>query len=479
MAEIKLTKKSSLKPSDKASTLQAVNLRYVIIICGIASLGGLLFGFDTAVISGALSSLSIQFNLNEQPVLQGWTVSSVLLGSILGAAMAGFIADRFGRRPSMKLTALLYLLSAIGSALAPDLTFFIIARLAGGFGVGIAAMVVPLYISEVSPPTIRGSMVSLYQLSVALGILVAYFSNQWIGGIPTYNLGGGLDFLLAENWRAMLGTEIIPAAAFFLCLYIVPASPRYLMMLGQEEKARHILTKLSNRATADQEITEIREALKEESGSFRELFGSGLRIPVFIAVFLAVISQFSGIDIILHYGPVILEKAGFSFSDSLNGQIIFGVILLIFTLLALWKVDSLGRRKLLLYGNAGVVISLLTISYLFQADGSSQSSLIIAISCFIASFAFSLGPLPWIIMSEIFPTKVRGRAMSLGTLVLFGANWLLAQIFPWMSVSLGESLTFFILAMFMLSTFWFVRKVLPETKGRSLEEIERSWKGKD
>jgi SP family arabinose:H+ symporter-like MFS transporter len=348
----------------------------------------------------------------------------------------------------------------------------------GGFGVGIAAMVIPLYISEVSPPSIRGSMVSLYQLSVALGILVAYFSNQWIGSLSDASSIEGLGFLLTENWRAMLGTEIIPATLFFLCLYIVPASPRYLMMRGREEKAHQILEKLSNRATADKEVQEIREALREESGSFRELFSSGLRVPVFIAVFLAVISQFSGIDIILHYGPVILEKAGFSFSDSLNGQIIFGVILIIFTLLALWKVDSLGRRKLLLYGNAGVVISLLAISYLFQADVSSQSSLIIAISCFIASFAISLGPLPWIIMSEIFPTKVRGRAMSLGTLILFGASWLLAQIFPWMSVALGESLTFLILAILMLSTFWFVKMVLPETKGRSLEEIERSWKVK-
>lgn len=474
MIKLTLPKQIDLKDPTQQATSADVNLRYVVLICCIASLGGLLFGFDTAVISGALSSLSLQFGLNEQPVLQGWTVSSVLLGSIVGAGMAGFLADRWGRRFSMKLTAVLYLISAIGSTLAPDLTTFILARLVGGFGVGIAAMVIPLYISEVSPPSIRGSMVSLYQLSVALGILLAYFSNQWIGGLQVTNSGDVIDYMLSENWRGMLGMEVIPATLFFLCLYLVPASPRFLMMRDQEEKAFSILEKLSNRATARIETDEIRLALREENGSFRELFSSRLRVPVFIAVFLAIISQFSGIDIILHYGPVILENAGFSFDDSLNGQIIFGVILVLFTLLALWKVDTLGRRRLLLYGNIGVVVSLLSISYLFHTEGN-QTSLIMAISCFIACFSFSLGPLPWIIMSEIFPTKVRGRAMSLGTVILFGANWLLAQLFPWLSDTLGEALTFLILALLMMPTFWFVARVLPETKGRSLEKIESSW----
>jgi SP family arabinose:H+ symporter-like MFS transporter len=236
-----------------------------------------------------------------------------------------------------------------------------------------------------------------------------------------------------------------------------------------------ILVRVSGQVTAQREIVEIREALSKETGSVMQLLMPGLRKATFIALFLSVVSQFSGIDIVLHYGPVIMERAGFSFANSLFGQIIFGIVLVVFTIISMWKIDALGRRKLLMLGNAGIFISLLVMGWIFKTPHPSETGLIVSISFFIASFAFSLGPIPWIIMAEIFPTKIRGRAMAIATLVLFAANWLIAQLFPLMSEKLGEGGMFWLLAILAIPTFFFVWKVLPETKGKSLEALETLW----
>ncbi len=440
----------------------------------IASVGGFLFGFDTAVISGALSSLISQFELAHDPVLQGWLVSSVLMGSVLGAIISGYITDLYGRRWAIRLAAILYMGSALGSAFSPSLDFFLYARLIGGIGVGIAAMAVPLYISEVSPPKIRGGLVSFYQMAIAAGVLCAYFSNEFIGGFWEKGLPHE-NVLLDKPWRLMLGVEIVPALLFFLMLLFVPKSPRFVLMKKKNAEAFKILSKFGNQSFVREQVKEIKEGLSHESGSLKELFMGQLKKATFIALFMSIISQFSGIDIILHYGPLILEAAGFSSIESLNGQVIFGLILVIFTALAIWKVDRLGRKKILLIGNFGITVALLAIGYLFMTNSTSQIFVLIAISVFVASFAFSLGPLPWIIMSEIFPTKLRGRAMAMATVALFGANWLIAQIFPWLSTTFGEGMTFIGLALLMLPTFPFVLWMLPETKGKSLEEIESTW----
>lgn len=463
---------------NKRSTSSAL---YVAVISIVAAIGGFLFGFDTAVISGALSSLIKYFQLENSPVLQGWLVSSIILGSVFGAALSGWLADKFGRKNILIVTAFLFLVSAIGSSLASSFTIFIIFRFMGGLAVGIAAMVVPLYISEVSPPQIRGRMVSMYQFAVTFGVLAAYFSNDYLRKLgievtATPKPDSFVYWMLSEIWRAMLGSEILPSLLFLILLFFVPESPRFLMMRGSEKRARLILLRVSGEVVAHREIIEIREALIKETGSVKEMFMPGLRKATFIALFLSIVSQFSGIDIILHYGPVILERAGFTFGNSLYGQIIFGVVLVAFTVLAMWKVDTLGRRILLIIGNAGVFISLLVMGYLFASPAPSQTALIVAVSFFIASFAFSLGPIPWIIMSEIFPTKIRGRAMAIATLVLFAANWLIAQLFPLMSKILGEHGTFWLLAILTIPTFFFAWKVLPETKGKSLEELETLWK---
>lgn len=456
------------------------SILYVSIISIVAALGGFLFGFDTAVISGALSSLISYFQVENNPVLQGWLVSSIILGSVFGAAISGFLADKYGRKQTLFFTAILFLLSAFGSAAATSFIFFITARLIAGIAVGVAAMVAPLYISEVSPPGIRGRLVSMYQFAITVGVLAAYFSNEYIRQLSLnlnqhYATGSIIHTLLFDIWRAMLGSEIIPSVLFFLLLFFVPESPRFMIMQKKENAAIKILIRVSGVVIAKKEVIEIKEALSKETGSVKEMFMPGLRKATFIALFLSIISQFSGIDIILHYGPVIMERAGFSFGDSLNGQIVFGIVLVTFTVLSMWKVDSVGRKKLLFTGNAGIFFSLLAVGWFFYTSLPSETGLIVSISFFIASFAFSLGPIPWIIMSEIFPTKIRGRAMAIATLVLFAANWIIAQLFPLLSSTLGEYGTFWLLAVLTIPTFFFTWKILPETKGKSLEDLEKLW----
>jgi SP family arabinose:H+ symporter-like MFS transporter len=453
---------------------------YSSTIAIIAALGGFLFGFDTAVISGALSPLIKYFNLEADPIMQGWMVSSVLLGSVFGAAISGFLADYFGRKISLLIAGTLFIISAVGAMIATSFSFFVIARLIGGFAVGIVAMLAPLYISEISPPKIRGRMVTMYQFAVTLGVLTAFFTNDFFRVLHenldiTLPATGFFHWIISDVWRIMLGAEMVPCVLFFGMLIFIPESPRFMMMKGKEDASLRILERVSGTELAQNEAIEIKEAIQEEKGSLNQLFKPGLRKATFIALFLSIVSQLTGIDIVLHYGPVIFERAGFTFGDSLQGQKIIGTVLVVFTLVAMWKVDELGRRKLLVIGNTGIVISLLVMGYLFYAGNSTETGLLVAISLFIISFSFSMGPIPWIIFAEIFPTKIRGRAMAIATLALFSSNWFVAQMFPYVSSKLGEHGTFWLLGILALPTFYVCWKVLPETKGKSLEEIERSW----
>jgi len=418
-------------------------LIYVSFLACVAALGGFLFGFDTAVISGALSPLIRYFDLASQPALQGWLVSSVVLGSVVGALLSGYLSDRLGRKPTLVWVGILFLISSIGAAASGTFFLFVCFRLMAGIAVGIAAMVSPLYIAEVAPMEIRGRMVALNQFALTIGILIAYLSNHYIGNLLSSqaNAAGSL-FAGVEIWRIMLGTAAVPSLLFLLLLVFVPESPRFRMLA---DEARSVT-------------------------SFADLAKTPMRRTTLIVLYLAIVSQLSGIDLVLHYGPLILERAGFSFVDSLGGQLVFGVVLVLFTLLAMWKVDTLGRRPLLFIGNAGICCTLFLIGYFFTDAAFSETGLLIAISCFVACFAFSMGPIPWIVMAELFPTKVRGQAMALATFSLFGANWIIAQLFPISMEHLGESLTFWLLALITLPTFFFVWKYLPETKGKALEE---------
>lgn len=444
-------------------------LPYTAFLVAVAALGGFIFGFDTAVISGALSPLITYFGLASKPMLQGWLVSSVVFGSVVGSFVSGYFTDKFGRKFMLVCAGLFFLISSVSVVFSQKFETFILFRLMAGFAVGIASMVSPLYIAEIAPVAIRGRMVAVNQFALTIGILIAYFVNEWISQTPiqywTFLRVSGQD----EIWRVMLGSAAIPSVLFLILLSFVPESPSFWMLKGNEEKASKILVRLNGEDSAFRELSEIRKILSRQTLSLNAVFHSRYRSRALIVLFLAVVSQLSGIDLVLHYGPIILERAGFSFSESLGGQMFFGVVLVVFTLLAMWKVDTLGRKPLLFAGNFGIFCSLLCIGFFFTDQNFNEFGLLLSISGFVAFFAFSMGPLPWIIMSEIFPAEIRGQAMAVCTCSLFFANWLIAQLFPISLEYLGESASFWVLAVLTLPTFFIAWKFLPETRGKVLE----------
>lgn len=455
------------------------NRLYLAVVSTVAALGGFLFGFDTAVISGCVGFLEDQFHLTDWT--KGYVVSSALIGCICGAAVAGWLSDRLGRRRILMLAAGLFFVSAVGCMVPRDVPTLIAARWIGGLGVGIASMLSPLYISEISPPGVRGALVAMYQLAITVGILVAYFSNAAIValGQSVGDLAGSgfLNWLVvAEPWRAMFGAEAVPAAAFYLLLFTVPESPRWLFQQGGEEKARRILTRVNGSIEAEREIGEIRGALAQEQGTLSELLTPAYRGALLIGILLPLFSQVSGINAIIYYGPDLLEKAGFQLSESLGGQVIVGFVNTLFTFVAIMSVDRVGRRPLILFGTAGLVVSLTWIGLSFLFNVTSGWLVLAPILMFIACFAFSLGPLPWIIISEIFPTRIRGRAMSVGTFTIWVGCLGVAQTFPSLLNGLGPSPTFWLYAVLVFPAIPVTLLLLPETKGRTLEEIEEAWR---
>ena len=333
----------------------ASNRKYLLGLAVIASLGGFLFGYDTAVISGTIGFVKAKFGLDA--VMEGWYVSSALLGCIGGVAVAGYLSDAFGRKRILLFSALLFLVSALGCAASGSHTALIVYRLLGGIGVGVASMLSPLYISEISPPHLRGRMVALYQFAITVGILCSYFVNAWLlsrAEAATSEMGGWIQYVFADEvWRGMLGSEAVPALLFFLLLLLVPESPRWLVAQGKDVIARHILTRIDGAATADREVVEIKAMIRQEPASLRTLFQPGLRMAMLLGIALAFLTQVSGINAIIYYGPRILEEAGFALGDALGGQVIIGIVNVLFTLVAIWKIDSLGRRPLLIVGVSG------------------------------------------------------------------------------------------------------------------------------
>lgn len=443
-----------------------ISRNYVLRITVVAALGGLLFGYDTAVIAGAIGYLQEKFNLS--PALMGWAASSAIWGCVLGAALAGYLSDRYGRRKILIITGFLFFISAIGSAIADNLMNFVIARFVGGVGVGAASMLSPLYISEIAPAKFRGRLVSIYQLAIVLGINMVYIVNYLISttGSNSWNINLG--------WRYMIGSEVIPAIIFIILLFWVPESPRWLLKNHQVQKAEEILEKI-NGSNAGAIKREIQSTLNQESGKIKDLFGTGLRLALIVGVVLALFSQITGINAIIYFAPEIFKSVGNGVESSFFQTIIIGVINTIFTFVALWLIDKAGRRKLLLWGVSGMILCLFGTGICFYFDIVRGPWLILFILGFIASFASSLGPIPWVIISEIFPTKIRGIAMSFCTLILWIGVILVTQFFPIMLNSLGGAFTFWIFMINSIFLLLFTWKFIPETKGRSLEEIETSW----
>ena len=444
------------------------NYKYVYLISLVAAIGGLLFGYDTAVIAGAIGFLSQKFELSA--AMMGWAASSAIIGCIFGAMFAGKLSDLFGRKKLLFATAVLFAISAIGSAIPDNLTQFAIARFIGGLGVGAASMLSPLYISEVAPARIRGTLVTTYQLAIVLGIQLIYFVNLKISGFgdDTWNVEMG--------WRYMLGSETIPAIVFMGLLSIVPESPRWLSKKEREEESLKILEKVNGAEKAREIQQEISETLKEEEGTIRELFTPGLRMAVVVGIFLAVFSQITGINAIMYYAPEIFKSIGFGTESALFQTVIIGSFNVVFTFVAIWLIDRLGRKTLLFYGVLGMAICLLCIGLVFQLGQSNGPWVLIFILGYIASFAASLGPIPWVMISEIFPTKTRGVAMSMAVLVLWAAVYLVTQFFPILLESIGGAFTFWIFMVNAIILLVFVWLKVPETKGKTLEEIERGWK---
>jgi MFS transporter, SP family, arabinose:H+ symporter len=459
------------------STNQTGSPLYRVVVPTIASLGGLLFGFDTAVISGTISFLEKQYHLDA--VNLGWLVSSALVACIFGAGFAGFLGDRYGRLRPLIACAFLFLLSGIGCAISPSFSDLLIFRMLGGLAIGAASMLCPLYIAEFAPTEVRGRMVALYQFAITVGILAAYFSNAGFGAyVSSYNQareGWWYWITVAEPWRAMLGAEAVPAAAFLVMLFFVPESPRWLVEQGEFTKAETVLSRISGATAARDKILEIKSVIETENGSILQLFEPRWRRALLIGVALSVAGQVSGINSIIYYAPRIFEGAGLSLGASLGGTVTVGGMLCLFTLLALWKVDSLGRRPLLLVGTAGCALTLAAIGLAFLYEVTSGGVLISLICLFLAFFAFSLGPIPWVVISEIFPTNIRGRAMSIATLALWIGCAVVGQTFPWLLEHFKPSGTFGLYAALTTFSFFIAYVLVPETKGKSLEQIEMEW----
>lgn len=436
---------------------------YVIFVTVVAAIGGLLFGFDTAIVAGATRYLKDQFALTS--LQEGWAVSVVLVGCMFGAGFAGVISDRIGRRRFMLVSAVLFFISALGCALPQNIVQFVIFRFIGGLGIGSASILAPLYIAEISPARVRGALVSVNQMAIVTGILLAYFVNWAFAGLGP------------SNWRWMYGAGTVPAVAFFLLLFGVPESPRWLIKRGREAEAERILTRVDNARSAAVEVRSIKETMQLEKGSFTELFQSGFRRALIIACVLAVFQQITGINAVLYYAPRIFERAGFERVSAIGQSTVVGLVNMLFTIVAILLVDRVGRKPLLLVAAAGMGVSQVILGAAFKIQGLPGWAVLAVILLYIAFFALAMGPIVWVIMSEIFPTRLRGSAMAVATVILWIADFAVTLTFPVISDRLNESTAFWMYAAMCAVDFVFIWAVLPETKGKTLEEIEKRWLG--
>lgn len=433
---------------------------YVVLISVVAALGGLLFGFDTAVISGTINFIQPYFGLSEAGL--GWTVSSLLFGSIGGVFIAGKAGDHFGRKKVLMLAAFLFLLSAIGSASAHVLIFFLISRILGGIAVGIASILSPMYIAELAPAKYRGTLVSMNQLAIVIGILVAFFSNYLLVGTGE------------NNWRWMLLVMAAPAILLFFSLFLVPESPRWLVARNRNDEALQVLIKTSGKETAQAELLEIEDTLKnQEESTFSELLSPRIRPLLFIGIILAVFQQITGINTIMYYAPKIFANVGQSNDTALLQTLMIGGTNLIFTLMAMALIDRFGRKLLIIFGTTGMMLMLTGLSVLFFTNQTSGVLVLIFILGYCAFFSASLGPTVWVMVAELFPNRLRSKGMSVAVVALWIACTIITIAFPIMLEKLSGGITFMIFALICLANLLYVLKYVPETKGKTLEQLEK------
>lgn len=460
------------------------NYGYLLFLAIIAALGGFLFGYDTAVISGTIPLVVGQYGLDTMS--QGWYVGCALVGSIIGVLCAGILSDGIGRKWSMLLSAVLFTTSAVGCAVCHSFDQLVVYRIIGGMGIGVVSIVSPLYISEISIPKYRGRMVALYQLAVTIGFLGAYLINfallRWSSSEP--NLSGDWMQLIfsAEVWRGMLGMETIPALLFLVAILFIPESPRWLILRHKDDRAREILrTMHRDPEVVESQMSETRAAIaatSAEQSSLRLLREPAVLRPVLIGVAIAMLGQFMGVNAVLYYGPSIFEGAGLAAQDSLWYQVWIGIVNVLTTMLAIFLIDKVGRKTLVYYGVSGMIVSLVLIGLYFlygETIGISSTWLLVFFLAYIFFCAGSISAVIFVFLSEMYPTRIRGLAMSLAGLSLWIGTYLIGQLTPWMLETLTPSGTFFLFALMCLPYLYIVWRLMPETTGKSLEEIERFW----
>ena len=503
----------------------------IVVAVFTASLAGLLFGYDTGVASGIQKYLQVYFHLTAGGI--GFVIACLDLGAILGALLAGKLTDTFGRKSVLLVCAVLFAISGILSAIPQQVWELVVARIIGGFAIGASSMVAPVYIAEIAPERHRGRLGSLFQLGIVVGIALVYWVNyaivvhgnaQHAHDLATMTHASALHAIhqssnwnLRIGWRLMLGSEVLPALLFLVLLLGIKESPRWLIVNNREDQARTILQRLFGPEQAEKEIAAVKQVASEEEGRFSELFKPQYRLPLIIALFLAVFSQFSGINSIIYYAPRVFAAADMHTNNAFGATALVGMVNLLFTFIAVGFVDKAGRKLLLAIGTAIQVVALASVALVFKLaprelqinanhqmiwqGGKTAAAfhklavslhahavlaphfgpmqvhiLLLSVLVFIAAFAMAMGPMPWIIISEIFPARIRGRAASVGVLTLWAAIYVVAQTFPMLKKHAGLTTTYMLYAGCSLISFLFVVFVLPETKGRTLEEIERSWR---
>lgn len=459
-----------------------INFGYLVFLSVVAALGGFLFGYDTAVISGTIAQVTQLFQLDSMQ--QGWYVGCALVGSIAGVFIAGILSDMSGRKRTMIFSAVLFSASAVGCAFSADFNQLVIYRIIGGVGIGIVSIVSPLYISEVSVATYRGRLVSLYQVAITVGFLGAYITNYFL-----LRLGEGDIFFVnswinrlfvSEVWRGMLGMETFSALLFLVVIYFIPESPRWLLLKGKETEASSVFSGIyRDPGEVERQLRDTLSVIRSESKSeWSLLFKPAILRIVLIGVCIALLGQFMGVNAVLYYGPSIFESAGLSGGDSLFSQVLIGVVNMLTSIFALVIIDRVGRKKLVYYGVSGMIVSLLLIGGYFILSSSVPISSLFLLAfflCYIFCCAVSICAVVWVLLSEMYPAKIRGLAMSIAGFALWVGTYLIGQLTPWMLQTLTPSGTFFLFAIMCIPYILIIWKLIPETTGKSLEEIEQNW----
>lgn len=453
------------------------NVGYVFFLAIVAAFGGFLFGYDTAVISGTISKVGDLFHLSS--IQQGWLGSSAIVGSIAGALCAGFISDYMGRKKTMIIAAVLFIISGFGCAISASFAQLIIWRIVGGIGIGVVSVVSPVYISEIAITKCRGLLVALYQLAITIGILASYYINYLLENFShTGELSNTLmhQIFISEVWRSMLGMESLPAILFLILVFFIPESPRWMIIKDKISGASAILSRIyRTKEDADLQIKEtLSTAGNKKKSDFSVIFQAGIKKAVIIGVCIAILGQFMGVNAVIYYGPEMFKSAHLSGGDSLFAQVLVGLVNMLTTVLAMFIIDRLGRKKLIYFGVSGMILSLiLIVSY--YLTGAQNYSIVIYFMLYIFFQAVSISAIVWVLLSEMYPTRVRGVAMSIASFALWAANFIIVLLTPVLFEIISPAGLFIMFAVMCLPYMFIMWKYVPETAGKSLEEIERYW----